>query len=54
MLTFIFLFVLVICGIAAYFISISAKKARDGGDTRPQSTVNEHPTVGRASGSGDD
>lgn len=54
MLTFIFLFFLVVCGIAAYFISISAKKARDGRQTRPQSTMHDNPSVGRASGSGDD
>ena len=54
MLTFIFLFALLVCGIAAYFISVSAKKSRDGGVTRPQSTMHEHASVGRASGSGDD
>jgi hypothetical protein len=54
MLTFIFLFFLIVCGIAAYFISVSAKKSRDGGDTRPQSTMHEEAKVGRATGSGDD
>lgn len=54
MLTFVLLFFLLVCGIAAYFISVSAKKSRDGGITRPQSTMHEHATVGRATGSGDD
>lgn len=54
MLTFIFIFAGIIFAIAAYFISISAKKGRGGGPTRPQSTMHEHPNVGRATGSGDD
>jgi hypothetical protein len=54
MLTFIFLFFLIVCGIAAYFISVSAKKRRDGGQTRPKATMHDEPKVGRATGSGDD
>jgi hypothetical protein len=54
MLTVIFLFFLLVCGIAAYFISVSAKKSRNGGQTRPDSTTHDHATVGRATGGGDD
>jgi hypothetical protein len=54
MLTFIFLFFLAIFGVAAYFISIKAKRRTDGSATRPPGNLNDHPTVGRATGGGDD
>lgn len=54
MITFVFLFFIVVCGIAAYFIAVQAKKQPNGHDTRPETSQVDSPSVGRATGSGDD
>ena len=53
MLTFIFLFSVAVIGAAAYFISVAAKRGKNGRRTRSPENVTDAPKVGRASG-GDD
>lgn len=53
MLTFVFLFFLAVCGIAAYFISLKAKR-RPPGELHQSARVTDHAKVGRAAGNGDD
>lgn len=53
MLTFIFLFFFAVIGIAAYLISIKAKR-RSAAERHLPSDVTDHAKVGRAVGSGDD
>lgn len=53
MLTFVLLFFLLICGIAACFIVISARK-RAGAQSRERSPNPPRSNPGRASGSVDD
>ena len=48
MLTFVFLFALVVFAIAAIAISLSARKGRAGQKLRQMHPSNDSPTVGRA------
>ncbi len=50
MITFMFLFFIVVCGIAAYFIAVQAKKQPNGHETRPETYSGGQSSVGRASG----
>lgn len=54
MITFIILFFLLVAGVAAYFVVISARKRKDATETRPPANLTARAKVGRASGSGDD
>ena len=48
MLTFVFLFFIALFVVAGIFISISARKRRSGGTTRPANITGNRPSVGRA------
>ena len=48
MLTFVFLAFIAAFAVAGIFISLSARKRRDGATTRPTMVAGDSPTVGRA------